>query len=635
MSELGARTPGSRTVSQIATRRPTSSQLSFVRRAAPAVRPALRNDEVLVEGANVVDDLLARERESFLSSGTAPVRVRAEISSSWQRCSEWAVATDRLAPPYRPGVDPESRLLRAAGPVLDAMNARLGELGVSFLVTDTNARILDRRVQNRQLLHALDTLNITPGFVFAEDAVGTNGVGTAVELGRTTRIDGHEHYVDELVRFTCVGVPIVDPLTRRAMGILDITCQADRDNGLLTVLVEQTAKAIEQRLFEQQTLQERALLAHFLSGSRRSHAGILVVNDRVQMANPQAARLLDGVDQPLLWDHVARVLAGAFTDGTVDGELPLPGGRSARTRTMPLRDGGEVIGALVEIRPTAEHAGPSKPAARVRAPAGLAGTDRAFLWACRAARAALTARTLVLCGESGVGKSAVGFSLLTECGDDPVVRDAAQVEVGGPDAWFDDLRRAIAGPPGALLLRHLDLLDWPARRRLSAVLADAGARGWRCAATFTCASSWDDMVLPGLDADQVRLPPLRNRLRDIPALVAAFAAPRRFAPETVQLLMRLSWPGNVRELRRLVERVLDEAPGGAVPGIADLPPEVRGAAPRLTLTRFERAEIHAILDAMAETGGNKKDAAALLGISRSTLYRKLQAAGIDLDNTTF
>ncbi|WP_433503661.1 sigma-54-dependent Fis family transcriptional regulator [Pseudonocardia halophobica] len=544
------------------------------------------------------------------------------------------MATDRLAPPYRPGVDPESRLLRAAGPVLDAMNARLGELGVSFLLTDANARILERRVENRRLLHTLDSLHITPGFVFAEDAVGTNGVGTAVELGRTTRIDGHEHYVDELVRFTCVGVPIMDPLTRRPMGIVDITCGADRDNGLVTVLAEQTAKAIEQRLFEQQTIQERALLAHFLSSSRRSHAGILVLNDRVQMTNPQAARLLDGVDQPLLWDHVARVLAGSCADGTVDSELPLPGGRSARTRTMPLRDGGAVIGALVEIRPAAEPTASARPA-RVVAPDGLAGTDRAFLWACRAARAALAARTLVLCGEPGVGKAAVGSALLRERGDDPLVCDAARAEVSGLEAWFDELRVALAGPPGALLLRHLDLLDGLARRRLSAILGDAGARGWRCAATFTCASSWDDMVLPGLDADQLRLPPLRNRLRDIPTLVAAFAAPRRFAPEAVQLLMRLSWPGNIGELRRLVGRVLEATPGGAVPGLADLPPEVRRAAPRLTLTRFERAEIHAILDAMAETGGNKKDAAALLGISRSTLYRKLQAAGIDLDNTTF
>ncbi|MCW0214298.1 MAG: hypothetical protein OJJ54_13130 [Pseudonocardia sp.] len=584
----------------------------------------------------MADDVLARDRESFLSSGNAPGRVRAEVRSSWQRCSSWAVAADRFAPPYQPGgVDPESRLLRAAGPVLDAMNARLGELGISFLVTDTSARILDRRVQNSTLLHVLDGLNITPGFVFAEDAVGTNGVGTAVELGRTTRIDGHEHYVDELVRFTCVGVPINDPVTRRPLGILDITCDANRDNGLVTVLAEQTAKAIENRLFEQQTVQERALLAHFLSGSRRSHAGILVLNDRVQMANPQAARLLDGVEQPLLWDHVGRVLAGSCAAGTVDGDLPLPDGRSARTRTMPLRDGGEVIGVLVEIRPAVEPAAPARPGAPLTAPAGLAGTDRAFLWACRAARAALAARTVVLCGEPGVGKAVVGTALLRELGDDPVVRDAARAEVSGLDGWFDDLHGVLAGPPGALLLRHLELLDPVARRRLSAMLGEARADGWRCVATFTCASSWDDLVLPGLDADQLRLPPLRNRLRDIPALVAAFAAPRRLAPEAVQLLMRLFWPGNVRELRGLVARVVEATPPGAVPGLTDLPPQVRHAAPRLTLTRFERAEIHAILDAMAETDGNKKDAAALLGISRSTLYRKLQAAGIDLDNTTF
>jgi transcriptional regulator of acetoin/glycerol metabolism len=99
--------------------------------------------------------------------------------------------------------------------------------------------------------------------------------------------------------------------------------------------------------------------------------------------------------------------------------------------------------------------------------------------------------------------------------------------------------------------------------------------------------------------------------------------------------MRLSWPGNVGELRSVVEQMLAAAPRGTTPGMTEVPVEVRQAAPRRTLTRFERAEVHAILEALTETAGNKKDAAALLGISRSTLYRKLQAAGVDLENTVF
>ncbi|MHA6796288.1 sigma-54-dependent Fis family transcriptional regulator [Pseudonocardia bannensis] len=576
---------------------------------------------------------LARERERFLSSGIPPLQVRDEISSSWRRCSSWSVPPENIEPPYRPDVNPESRLLRAAGPVLDTVNERLGELGISFIVTDAEARILDRRVRERQLLRALDALNVTPGFVFAEDAVGTNGLGTAIELGRTTRIDGHEHYVEQLVQFTCVGVPIIDPVSRRPLGVLDVTCAADHDNTLVTLIAEQTARSIENRLFEQHSPQERALLEQFMSASRRSHAGIVVLSERVLMTNPQAARLLDGADQPLVWDHAARAMAGGTA--AVENELPLAGGRTARARTTPVRDGGEIIGALVEIRPTAEPA-PPRPArsAPPEGPPGLAGTDRALLGAYRAGRAALGERVVVVCGEAGVGKLAMAQALHREHGA-AVVHDAAAIEVDGAAGWLDRLRDIVGGEPGDLVVRRLDLLSPDVVRTVSAILGTGISRGWRCSATFTCGSSWEDTALPDLDAEQLRLPPLRNRLRDIPVLVSAFAAPRRVAPEVVQLLMRLSWPGNVRELRSVVQRMLAAAPGGGNPGLAEVPPEVRRAAPRRTLTRFERAEVHAILDALAETAGNKKDAAALLGISRSTLYRKLQAAGIDLENTVF
>jgi transcriptional regulator of acetoin/glycerol metabolism len=586
---------------------------------------------------NSIDRLLAQERERFLSSGVMPVRVRDEIRSSWRRCSSWSVHTETLAPPYRPDVNPELRLLGAAGPILDTVNERLGELGICFILTDAEARIVDRRVSERKLLQALDTRNVTTGFVFAEEAVGTNGLGTAIELGRTTRIDGHEHYVDELVRFTCVGVPILDPLGRRPLGVLDVTCATDHDNALVTLVAEQTARSIEQRLVEQHSVTERALLTRFLAASRRSHAGVLVLSERILLSNPQAARLLDGVEQPLVWDHAARAMSAASGPTVVQGELPLPGGETASTRTTPVCDGGEVIGVLMEIRPAAQRS-PVRRRDRVATPhavPGLAGTDRALLQAYRAARDALPEQPVVLCGESGVGKFAMAQSLHRERGPTVVALDAADIEVQGETGWLDAVRATLSGEPAGLILRHLDLVTPAVLGTVSAILGTASARGWRCILTFTCAAAWEGTAVPQLSLEQVRIPPLRDRLGDVPALVAALASPRRLAPEAVQLLMRLSWPGNVRELGSVVQQMLATAPPGIAAGIADIPPAVRRATPRRTLTRFERAEVHAILDTLAETGGNKKDAAALLGISRSTLYRKLQSAGIDLEHSAF
>ncbi|MDQ4117657.1 MAG: hypothetical protein M3235_11940, partial [Actinomycetota bacterium] len=353
---------------------------------------------------HVADRELARERERFLSGAVEP-HVRDEIRSSWRRCSAWSVPPSGVEPPYRPDVNPQSRLMRAARPVLDRIAERLGELGIGFIVTDADARIVDNRVTEPALLRALDAVNALPGFVFAEDAVGTNGLGTAIELARTTRIDGHEHYAEPLVQFTCVGVPIVDPAAQCTVGVLDVTCAADRDNALVTLLAEQTAQSIEERLFEQHSTAERALLAAFVSACRRSHAAIVGLSDRMQLTNPRAARLLDGVPQALLRDHAARCLVSGQT--LVEAEFPLGDGRTARSRTVPVRDGPDVVGLLIELRPpepAPREAPGSAPPVRTAAPTGLVGRAPSFLAACRSARTALSVRPVALHGEPGTGK---------------------------------------------------------------------------------------------------------------------------------------------------------------------------------------------------------------------------------------
>jgi DNA-binding NtrC family response regulator len=148
-----------------------------------------------------------------------------------------------------------------------------------------------------------------------------------------------------------------------------------------------------------------------------------------------------------------------------------------------------------------------------------------------------------------------------------------------------------------------------------------------------------------LDVVQVRVPPLRERDRDALLLVRHYAAryareercaPVSFTPEAEAVLLAYSWPGNVRELRNLVERLTILGAGRAV-GPADLPAEMRAAPPaaaagepegRSIGTELAGAERRLLENALREAGGHKARAAALLGISRHALKRRLQRLGI-------
>lgn len=90
--------------------------------------------------------------------------------------------------------------------------------------------------------------------------------------------------------------------------------------------------------------------------------------------------------------------------------------------------------------------------------------------------------------------------------------------------------------------------------------------------------------------------------------------------------MKLPWRGNLRELEQVVLRTLARHPG--VVTRADLPADVRAQVERHRLSWMERVERDALLAALDASGGNKVQAAQELGISRSSLYRKISQFGL-------
>jgi DNA-binding NtrC family response regulator len=145
-------------------------------------------------------------------------------------------------------------------------------------------------------------------------------------------------------------------------------------------------------------------------------------------------------------------------------------------------------------------------------------------------------------------------------------------------------------------------------------------------------------LLYRLSVIETHLPPLRERREDIPLLVHHFLRDlgdrlgrriEQVSPAALEVLGRYRWPGNVRELRNVIERALVLGDSAQLE-LDDLPPELLHAAPitaptvSATIRPLVELEREAIAAALTATGGNKARAAALLGIDRTTLYRKLK-----------
>ncbi len=139
-----------------------------------------------------------------------------------------------------------------------------------------------------------------------------------------------------------------------------------------------------------------------------------------------------------------------------------------------------------------------------------------------------------------------------------------------------------------------------------------------------------------LNVVQIKVPPLRERKSDIPLLVNAFLekfcdsqqSARTIAEDAVARLLAYDWPGNVRELENAIERAVALG-SGPILSVGDLPSNLQyGKQERLPdkdeFLPLEELERRAILRALREAAGDKLAAARLLGIGKTTLYRKLK-----------
>lgn len=491
--------------------------------------------------------------------------------------------------------------------ILDGTNA-------SIILADHHVRLVDVRHGTTRIGDALGENGALPGNDFSEESSGTNSVATVHELRAPLTVLGDEHFLEPMKKFSCHGYPVIHPLTRRLEGVLDLTFFAGEGNPLLQPMLKQATRDIEAQFLEQSPRDQQTLInAYQRAFARRRGAPLVGLAEDLVLTNPSATALLDPADLAAL---------GTFLGATPFGE-PM-------TTAHTLSSGAHVTLRITRVMPGTGVVIELEPVRRTKASAPAARTpsrSRAERVENEIAEARAGRKSMSVVSERGTGRTTVLTRLMADA--EPALFDAIELVYEPEGTWLQRVTDALDCPERPVVIENVHLLS-PTAARATRVAIE------RTSAWFALSSDPLHLLSPDvfalIDTSAVRLAllPLRLRKHEIPALVDAMlpelTSAVRFTPAALRVLLEHDWPGNLSELRAEVTAATRRRSVGDITD-ADLARlNDRAAAPRLSAID---TALRATLDeALARHGGNKLAAARSLGISRTTLYKRMRAFGL-------
>ncbi|HSI57783.1 MAG TPA: sigma-54-dependent Fis family transcriptional regulator [Ideonella sp.] len=608
------------------------------------------------------------------------------IRDSWLRC----VHKHRLDPTrmQEAVILPQGRLrehqdqleafLQIARHGLETLYQQVAGMGYVVLLTDARGITVDF-IGDLQLDHSLRRAGLYLGADWSEQHAGTCGVGTCIDTGEALTVHLSDHFDATHIPLTCTTAPIYDA-AGRLNAVLDISAlsapQPKASQHLALQLVKVYAQHIETASFLHRFRQDWLLR---LSGAPQfldvnpEYLLALDAAGRVIGHNRRAQQLFEAAGRPpLLGQPLDRLLNLSLNDvGRFAATRP------ADQRAVMLASGRQLL-FLSATAPPSRSAAPHAPRERaVPAPlAALSGGDAALERQMeRAARLVNSPMSLLITGETGSGKEwfAKALHASSERRQQPfvAVNCAAIPETLIESELFGHLPGSFsgAGPKGkrgliqeadggTLFLDEIGDMPRPLQARLLRVLAEREvlpigatrpvAVNIRVIAATHCdlealvrEGRFRDDLYYRLNGAHLQLPPLRER-SDLGWMIDHMLQPgpgRRdsppaLSPEARGWLLAHRWPGNLRELRNALDYARAVCSGGLIQ-LADLPDTLLAALPPQPATPLRPHAPPAngdgaaeLLQALRGAHWNVSAAARQLGVSRMTLYRRMQRWGI-------
>ncbi|MBL8446792.1 MAG: sigma-54-dependent Fis family transcriptional regulator [Zoogloeaceae bacterium] len=600
------------------------------------------------------------------------------IARSWKRCVDSGL--DPVHAPLlelaahqhlRQQLEANAKLITFAQPILEHLYQQLAKSSSMVLLADSDGLIL-RAVGDPSFVNRASRVALMPGATWSEDNMGTNAIGTALHETRIVAVCGDDHFLERNRFLTCIATPILAP-TGGMLGILDLSTDRRVTLPHAQALLTTTAEMIEHRLLEclegGQVLVRFSTHAELLGGPLEALA-VFDDGGGMRACNRRARAFLGFEPEDRLpsfqecfgveWRALGRLMNEVRRNGAA--RLRGPRQREFLAR-FQLRGEGDNRAFLVSPRATANDATPFE-----RLDHGDLRMHEAIH---RARRIAGRDIPLLIQGETGTGKELFaqafhrdgprgrGPFVAVNCAAIPANLIEAELFGYAPGAYTGARSKGARGKlveadGGTLFLDEIGDMPLNLQSVLLRVLETrcvtplASVEEIPIDIALVCAShrSLNRMVAEGhfradllfrLNGLMVSLPPLRERT-DFDAIVDAVISeeagtvPIRMGHSALSRLRRHAWPGNIRQLKNVLrvaiallgedeyvltenhlpEELLEDL---ASEGVDTLSPTHRD---------LRSTELRLIRECLARHGGNVSAAARELGITRTTLYRKLR-----------
>lgn len=563
----------------------------------------------------------------------------------------------------------ESRTLCAhALPVIETLYAQLANTHSMIALTDADGLILHSFGDDDFLARA-ERVALRAGAIWNEAHQGTNAIGTTIAERTAVTVHGDQHYLRANHFLTCSSVPILDPLGNLS-GVLDVTGDRRGYHQHTMALVKMSGQTIENRLIS--SAFEDKLRVRFHSrpefiGTLMEGIAVFELDGRLLCAN-RSAQFQLGLDLRSLRAQTVETLFG-------EGVETLIGRPGDAPRRLVLHSGVGVF-ASIEFRgrpPTSVAVTVAEPVSS--ALTALCTGDAHMQDVAGRVRKVLGKNIPVLIGgPTGAGKEMLaraihadsprraGPFVAVNCASLPETLIESELFGYVPGAFTGAAKRGATGKivqanGGTLFLDEIGDMPLALQSRLLRVLQErvveplGAARAVPVDFMLVCASNRKlrDGVAQGtfredlyyrVNGLSVTLPPLAERT-DLLAVADKMLRDERFIgravamdPAVLALFARHPWPGNLRQLSNVLRTacaMLDDhdthirvahLPHDFVDELGQIEPASASALP--AGGRLADIEAGAVAAALKAHGGNVSATARELGVSRTTVYRKLR-----------